>query len=104
MVAGGQVDPPSVETSTPATTAPPDAVAVPVTFTLVPSATVAPAPGAETADVGAVRLVDAVAAVRPAMRVAGCAPMSARRFTVACCMLRSTAPPPGFSASRPQAH
>src|SRR3954468_9461724 len=104
MLAGCQVVPPSVDTSTPATTEPPDALALPVTVTLVPSATVAPAAGAVMDDVGAVRLVDAVAAVSPARSVAGWAPMSARRLTVAWRMLRSTGPPLGLLASRPQAH
>ena len=55
-------------------------------------------------EVGAVRLADADAAVRPLINVAGCAPMSAKRLTVACCMFRSTGPPLRLLASRPQAH
>jgi hypothetical protein len=54
--------------------------------------------------VGGVVLVEAVVTVRPARSVAGCAPMSVNKLTVACCMLRSTPPPLGLLASRPQAH
>ncbi len=55
-------------------------------------------------DVGFVVSVDAVAADRFDCRVAGCAPRSANRLTVACCMLRSSGTLPPLSASRPQAH
>src|SRR6476660_7951471 len=103
MVAGCQVVPLSVDTSTPATTEPVAAAAVPLTVTRVPSAIDAPAAGADTVEVGGVRLAEAEAAVRPLSKVAGCAPMSARRLTVACCMFRSTAPPLGLLLSRPQA-
>ena len=48
-----------------------------------------PSFGDVIADVGALVSVDAVAAVRPACSVAGCTPMSANRFTVACCIAES---------------
>ena len=65
VVAGCQVVPPSVETSTPATTPPPASVAVPLMVTAEPSDTVAPCDGELMDDVGAVVSVDAVAAVSP---------------------------------------
>src|SRR3954462_16031137 len=104
MGAGCHVAPSSVDTSTPATTEPPEAAAVPLTVTVAPSATEAPAAGAVTVEVGGVVLVEAAAGARPAIRVAGWASMSARRLIVACCMLRSTAVLPGLLGSRPQAH
>ncbi len=80
-VAGCQVVPPSVDSSTPATRPPPASAAVPETVIWVPSATV---PGELViAEVGAVLSVDADAAVRPAGNVTGCTPMSANRLTVA---------------------
>ena len=95
-VAGCQVAPPSVETSTPATTPdgllvvvpPPASAAVPLIVTGVPTCT-----GLEinvTVDVGAIVSLDALAARRPVIRLCGCTPMSANRFTVACCMRLST--------------
>src|SRR5437660_7126852 len=84
--AGCQVVPPSVETSTPATTPPPESVAEPVIVSLLPSASEAPLVGEVIADVGGVASLDCVAAVRPDCRVEGCAPMSASKLTVACCM------------------
>ena len=45
-------------------------------------------------EVGAVVSVEAVAALRPACSVVGCDPMSASRFTVACCAAESTAADP----------
>jgi hypothetical protein len=53
-VAGCQVVPPSVETSTPATTPPPESVAVPEIVTGVPSAKLAPGAGLVIVDAGAV--------------------------------------------------
>src|SRR5690348_4656241 len=100
-VAGCHVVPPSVDTSTPATT-PPVSAAVPLTVILVPSATFVPAAGEVMLDVGAVESVDLVAAVTPAIGAYGWAPMSAKRFTVACCMATSMSVPVG--SSRPQAH
>src|SRR5262249_39843673 len=90
-VAGCQGWPPSVETSTPATTPPPVSLAVPETVTRAPSARLAPGAGAVIVAVGAVLSVDAVATTRPVMSWYGCAPMSANRLTVACCMVRSAA-------------
>src|SRR5215475_7507010 len=89
VVAGCQVVPPSVDTSTPATTPPPASLAVPLTVIAEPFGTVAPCAGDVIAEVGAVASADAVAAVRPGISVVGCAPMSANRFTVACCMAES---------------
>src|SRR4051794_28316508 len=109
-LAGCHVAPPSVETSTPATTPPPVSVAVPEIVVGVPSAMTAPAEGEEIEDVGAEASVDAVVAVRPAMSVAGCACMSASRLTVACCMTGSGGWLGGpcrdhaFVVSRPHAH
>src|SRR5215470_19852646 len=90
VVAGCQVVPPSVETSTPATTPPPASAADPLIVTAAPSDSVAPEDGDVIVEVGAVVSADAVAAVSPDISVAGCTfPMSANRFTVACCMAES---------------
>jgi hypothetical protein len=91
-VAGCQVAPPSADTSTPPT-CPPTSLAVPVTATCVPSTGCAPAAGEVMLAVGGVVSADAVAGCNPAIRVAGCTPMSANRFTVACCMLGSVGVP-----------
>src|SRR5437764_3357282 len=88
-VAGCQVEPPSVETSTPATTPPPLSFAVPEIVILVPSARDALSVGDAMVEVGAVVSVDCVPATSPDISAYGWAPMSAKRFTVACCMLRS---------------
>src|SRR6185312_949719 len=101
-VAGCQLAPPSVETSTPATV-PPTSLAVPLIVTDAPSATLPPGAGEVIADDGAVVSVDAVAIWIPEIGVAGCAPMSANRLTVACCMVTSTALPV-VEPSRPHAH
>jgi hypothetical protein len=85
-VAGCQLTPPSSETSMPATTPPPASVAVPETVTTVPAPIEALAPGEVITVVGATVSVEAVAASSPLISVAGCACMSASRFTVACCM------------------
>src|SRR4051812_13533975 len=104
-LAGCQRVPPSVETSTPATVPPPASDAVPVTVTVLPLGTVDPSAGEVIVAVGAVWSVVAVAATSPVCRVDGCAFMSASRFTVACCMSRSTGvPEKSWSASRPQDH
>ena len=103
-VAGCHVDPPSVETSTPATR-PPMSDAVPVAVTEVPLAIAAPAAGDVIVVVGAVVSADFVAATRPLIRVDGCALMSASRLTVACCIRGSAAAPaPSCVWSRPHAH
>jgi hypothetical protein len=83
MVAGDQVWPPLVDTSTPATTPPPASVAVPV---------MTPPLFAVIVDVGGVASVGGQVTTRPGIRVAGCAPMSAKRLTVACCVSGSGAP------------
>src|SRR3954468_18182065 len=95
-VAGCHVLPPSVDTSTPATT-PPASDAVPEMDTRAPSATVAGS--VLIVDTGAVWSADWVAATIPAISVAGCAPMSANRLIVACCMFGSGALPAWFSLS-----
>src|SRR5689334_19709965 len=83
--AGCQVVPPSVDTSTPPTT-PPTSLAVPEMPMALPACTVPPPAGEVITTVGAVVSVDPEAAVRPEIRVTGWTPMSARRFTVACCI------------------
>src|SRR4051812_26472025 len=100
-LASCQVVPPSVETSTPATDPPPVSVAVPVSVTFAPSATVAG--GFVIVDVGAVESVDGDAATRPVCSVVGWAARSARTLTVACCMLRSGVAF-ALKSSRPHAH
>ncbi len=96
--------PPSTETSTPPTT-PPLSVAVPVTVTAVFAATLLPADGDVMVDTGGVVSVDAVAGSRPGCSVVGCAFMSARMFTVACCMFASGAAlPRSWFESRPHDH
>ena len=70
-MAGCQVEPPSVDTSTPATTPPPVSAAVPVIVTFVPSVTFAPAAGDVIVEVGAVVSVDFVARTSPRQRRPG---------------------------------
>ena len=94
-VAGCHVEPPSVETSTPATT-PPTSLAVPETVLFTPSCSVAPFAGEVTVAVGAVVSVDLLASVRPLDSAKGCAPMSAKRLTVACWMFGSGGLPLGL--------
>src|SRR5829696_6016294 len=104
-VAGCQVLPPSVEISTPPTAPPPVSLAVPLTFTATPPGTVAPEAGEDTETVGPTVSVDLVARVSPLCRAAGCAPMSASRFTVACFIGVLAAPEPrSWLLSRPQDH
>src|SRR4051794_7564602 len=100
-LASCQVVPPSVETSTPATEPPPVSVAVPVSVTCVPSATVAG--GLVIADVGAVESVDGDAVTRPVWSVVGWAARSASTLTVACCMFTSGVAF-GLKSSSPHAH
>ena len=57
VVTGCQVEPPSVDTSTPATTPPPESVAVPLTVTVLPLVKVAPADGEVIVEVGGEVLV-----------------------------------------------
>src|SRR3954453_14022309 len=101
-VAGCHFAPPFVETSTPATTPPPASVAVPDKLTRLPSCA---AVGASViVEVGAELSVEGEAGTTPWGGVAGCAPMSAKRLTVACCMFRPGAVPAGFQRSSPQDH
>src|SRR5262249_6357899 len=62
--------------------------------TFAPSEKVAPWAGDVLGEVGGGVSADAVSGVSPDINVAGCAPISASRFTVACCMVESTGPPP----------
>ncbi len=89
-MAGCQLAPPSVDTSTPAT-CPPASAAVPLTVTWAPLATEVPGAGVEMATVGPVVSVDFVAATSRESRVVGCALMSASRLTWACCIRMSAA-------------
>ena len=79
-------------------------VADPLMVTADPFERLAFCAGDVIVEVGAVASVDGVAAVSPAINEAGCTlPMSANRFTVACCMAVSVAlvvPP----LSSPHAH
>ena len=84
----------SVDTSTPPTRPPPLSAAVPVTVTGLPTGTTALLAGAVIVEDGGAVSVEAVAAERPACSVVGCDPMSASRFTVACCAAESTAADP----------
>jgi hypothetical protein len=95
------VVPPSVETSTPATTPPPVSAAVPRSVTRSPSPTVAG--GSVIAAAGAVLSADGEAATSPGCSVAACAPMSANRLTVAWRMVPS-AVACGWKSSSPHAH
>src|SRR6266700_908121 len=87
-LAGCHVVPPSTETSTPPTTPPPISVAVPEMLTVL-DCIVEPPLGEVIVELGAVASVDAEAATRPVCRVAGRAPRSANKFTVACCIRES---------------
>src|SRR6185503_7853086 len=93
-VARVHVDPPSVDTSTPARRPPPDSTAVPVIVTGAPPTNDAPFTGEVIVDVGGARSVEAVAATSPDCSVPGCAPMSAKRLTVACFIRTSAAVEP----------
>ena len=64
---------------------------MPEIVTAVPAVTVAPAAGDTMVEAGATLSAVAVAGNRPAISVAGWAFMSAKMFTVACCMLGSGA-------------
>jgi hypothetical protein len=79
--------------------------AVPVMVTWRPAGRVEPDDGELMTDVGAVVSVDWAAATSPDRSVAGCTPMSASRFTVACCMrLSAAADPRSWLLSSPQDH
>jgi hypothetical protein len=52
----------------------------------VPAVTVVPAAGEDITDLGGVVSVEGVAGTSPLCNVTGCTPISARRFTVACCI------------------
>src|SRR5581483_10215565 len=102
-VAGCQVVPLSVETSTPATTPPPLSVALPEIVVAVPSGIVAPGAGEAIVEVGAVVSVDLLAGTRPAISELGWAPISASRLTVACSRFGSGGLPLGSVVSDSQA-
>ena len=79
--------------------------AVPVTTTGVPLSKVAPSAGYVMLEVGATLSVLDDAATRFACSVSGWAPMSASRFTVACCMSTfSGSLPRSWLLSSPQDH
>src|SRR4051812_38092847 len=86
------VDPPSTDTSTAATTPPPLSAAVPVIVTRLPFSTWPPFAGEVMVDAGAKMSDDEPLATSgragsaPTCSVPGWAPMSASRFTVACCI------------------
>ncbi len=84
-LAGCHVFPPSTDTSMPATI-PPPSLAVPDIVTALPDCTVAPEVGELMEEIGGLTSVEAEAGINPDCSVAGCTPISARRFTVACCM------------------
>src|SRR4051812_30722590 len=65
---------------------PPESAAAPVTVTADPAVKLLPEAGEVIIEVGAVWSVAAVAATIPVWREPGCAPISANRLTVACCM------------------
>ncbi len=85
-----QVVPPSVETSTRATTPPPVSAAVPVMVTGRSAGTVALGAGLATVMAGPVVSVEAVDATRLLCRDLGWTPMSAKTLTVACCIRLSS--------------
>src|SRR5262249_49478649 len=74
-----QVVPPSSDTST-AATCPSVSFATPLIVTGWPSTKLAPLAGVEIDEVGG----DLAAAISPGCNVAGCTPISASRFTIAC--------------------
>ena len=74
-------------------------------ITGVKAETVAPSAGEMTSETGAVTSADAEAGTSPACSVAGCTPMSAKRFTVACCMSAlGLAAMPSWTPSSPHDH
>src|SRR6266852_4717883 len=83
----------NVQLSRPPTTPPPVSVAVPLMVTAVPCWKVAPATGEVIDEVGGRLSVEAEAATRPACSVAGWTPISASKFTVACCIRTSVVEP-----------
>src|SRR5262245_33833536 len=80
--AGCQVSPPSVDTSTPPTTPPPESAAVPLMVTGVPWTTLVGTDETVMLEVGRVRSVFMVARNRPDWMESGWMPMSANRLTV----------------------
>src|SRR5437899_11169633 len=83
-IAGCHVAPPSTDTSTLPTTPPPLSAAVPLIFTTGPT-TADPSTGDTILETGDVLSCDGTAGVRLGCRFPGWTPMSANRFTVACC-------------------
>src|SRR6185436_11353078 len=109
--AARHVVPPSTDSSTPATMPPPLSVAVPVMTTRSPLPTLLPPAGEPTVATGAMRSEDLPMATSgfdgsaPACSDAGCAPISANRLIVACCIAWSAGyEPRSWLLSRPQAH
>ncbi len=91
-LAGCHEAPPSTVTSTPPTRPPPESVAVPETV-IGPTCALEPFVGLVIVELGAVVSVDAVVAVSSGCNVDGWTPMSANRFTVACCIRTSVSAP-----------
>src|SRR5262245_29755098 len=71
---------------------------------VLPLLTVTPMAGEVMVDVGAVVSMVLVAATSGEASVAGCAPRSAKRFTVACCMRLSGGVDPSGEPPRPHDH
>src|SRR5262245_2776619 len=104
-VAAAHVAPPSTETSTWRTLPPPTSAEVPFTVIIVPVGYAPPSTGKPIVDAGGETSPVAVAETNPACIVVGCTPISANRFSVACC-IRSTAGswPRSWSLSNPHDH
>ena len=84
---------------------PPVSVAVPVMVTRSPLPTAAPLAGDVTADTGLAASADALEPINPDCMLPGWAPMSANRFTVACCKARlGGADPRSWLPSSPHAY
>src|SRR5580765_1230686 len=104
-VAGAHVAPPSTDTSTPRTLPPPTSAALPVIVVVAPAGTEPPSSGKPIDDVGALASPDAAAATSPDWSEPACAPISASRFTVACCIASTGASlPRSCTASSPHDH
>ena len=83
----------------------PPSLAVPENVIVAPEEKEAPLEGEVMDEVGKVASVDCEAELNPDCRVPGCAPMSANKLTVACCISELTVvEPPQCSPSRPHDH